>query len=114
MSPFRGLGGAGSFCVLHALFRVYAEDQPGGDVVAIRQLHDYVRDFPGIAFRTPFEAAQYLRERTDRGLILRQQLRRILTGAPSPAWAISRTAARRMAVRFLGLFIRAIARPSPE
>jgi hypothetical protein len=35
-------------------------------------------------------------------------------GAPSPAWAISRTAARRIAVRFLGLFIRAMARPCQE
>ena len=82
MSKFLSLARARSFCFVHPLFRIYTKDQPRGDVVAIRQLHDYVRDLPRIAFRTPFEASQYLQERTDRGLILRQQLRRILTGPP--------------------------------
>src|SRR5258707_8503526 len=84
MSPFVGLGGTRSFCLLHPLFRIDTEDQPHRHLVAIRQLHNYVRDFPRIAFRTPFESSQYLEERTDRGLILRQQVRRILTGAPCP------------------------------
>jgi len=82
MSKFLSLARSRSFGFLHPLFRIYTEDQPRGDVLAIRQLHDYVRDFPGIAFRMPFEASQYLRERTDRGLVLRQQLRRILAGPP--------------------------------
>src|SRR5277367_1588499 len=81
MSPFLGLGGAGGFRSLHSLFRINTKDQPHGHLVAIRQLHDYVRDFPRVAFRTPSEAAQYLQERTDRVLILRQQVRRILSGA---------------------------------
>src|SRR6202011_4116747 len=55
-----------------------------GHLVAICQLQNYVRYFPRIAFRTPFEASQYLQERTDGGLILRQQVRRILNGAPCP------------------------------
>ena len=60
MSPFLGLKCAGGFGSLHLLFGVYTEDQPHRYLVAIRQLHNYVRDFPRVAFRTPFEAAQYL------------------------------------------------------
>src|SRR5712692_6379870 len=84
MPPFVGLGGARGFCLLHPLFRIYTEDQPHWHLVAVRQLHNYVRDFPRITFQTPFEASQYLQERTDRGLILRQQVRRFLNGAPCP------------------------------
>jgi len=53
MSPFVGLGGARSFCLLHPLFRIDTEDQPHRHFVAVRQLYDYVRDLPRIAFRTP-------------------------------------------------------------
>src|SRR5258708_12733134 len=84
MPPFVGLGGTRSFCLLHPLFRIDTEDQPHRHLVTICQLENYARDFPRIAFRTPFESSQYLQERTDRGLILRQQVRRILTGAPCP------------------------------
>src|SRR5258708_7146369 len=84
MSPFLGLGSARGFCLLRPFFRIDTEDQPHRHLVAIRQLHNYVRDFPRIAFRTPFEPSQYLEERTDRCLVLGQQVRRILTGAPCP------------------------------
>jgi hypothetical protein len=47
-------------------------------------LHNYIRNLPRVAFRTPFEASQHLEYRTDRGLVVRQQVRRILTGAPGP------------------------------
>src|SRR5713101_8663700 len=84
MPPFLGLARTRSFRLLHPLFRIYTEDQPHWHLVAVRQLHNYVRDFPRITFQTPLEASQYLQERTDRGLILRQQVRRILNGAPCP------------------------------
>src|SRR5260370_17093106 len=84
MPPFFGLTRTSSFRLLHPLFRIYTEDQPHWHLVAVRQLHNYVRDFPRITFQTPFEASQYLQERTDRGVILRQQVRRILNGAPYP------------------------------
>jgi hypothetical protein len=82
--PFVGLGGARSFCLLHPLFCIHTEDQPHRHLVAICQLQNHVRDLSRIAFQTPFESSQHLQERTDRGLILRQQVRRILNGAPSP------------------------------
>src|SRR3984957_15550037 len=84
MSPFFGLARSRSFRLLHALFRIDTEDQPHRYLVAVRQLHDDIGDLPRIAFRTPFESSQYLEERTDRGLVLGQQVRRILTGAPCP------------------------------
>src|SRR6266850_3866266 len=84
MSPFLGLPCARSFCLLHPLFRIDTEDQPHRHLIATCQLHNYVRDFPRIAFQTAFETSQHLQERTDRGLILRQQVRRILNGAPCP------------------------------
>jgi len=58
MSPFLGLARARSFCLLHSFFCIYTKDQPHRHLVAICQLHNYVRDFPRIAFRTPFEASQ--------------------------------------------------------
>src|ERR1700674_3956982 len=84
MPPFLSLGGARSFCLLHPLFRIHTEDQPHRHLVAICQLQNHVRDLSRIAFETPFEASQHLQERTDRGLILRQQVRRILNGPPCP------------------------------
>src|SRR5882724_4369293 len=84
MSPFLGLHCAGGFCLLHPLFCIDTEDETHRHLVAICQLQNYVCDFPWIAFRSPFEASQYLQERTDGGLILRQQVRRILNGAPCP------------------------------
>jgi len=84
MPPFLGLARTRSFRLLHPAFRIDTEDQPHRHLVAIRELHNYVRYFPRIAFRTPFKASQYLQERTDRGLILRQQVRRILDRAPCP------------------------------
>jgi len=60
MPPFLSLRCAGGFRSLHSLFRIYTEDHPHRHLVAIRQLHNYVRDFPGIAFPTPFEASQYI------------------------------------------------------
>src|SRR5467141_332688 len=84
MSPLVGLGGARSLCLLHPLFRIDTEDQPHRHLVAICQLQNYARDLSRIAFQTPFESSQYLEERTDRGLILRQQVRSILNGAPCP------------------------------
>src|SRR6266446_10668149 len=84
MPPFLSLGGARSFCLLHPLFRIHTEDQPHRHLVAICQLQNHVRDLSRIAFQTPFESSQHLQERTDRGLILRQQVRRILNGLPCP------------------------------
>src|ERR1700726_1925909 len=84
MSPFFGLARSRSFRLLHALFRIYTEDQPHGHLVAVRQLHDHIGDLPRIAFRTPFESSQYLVHRTNRGLVVRQQVRHILTRAPCP------------------------------
>src|ERR1700720_3205730 len=84
MSKFLGLARSRGFRLLHPLFRIDTEDQPHWHLVAVRQLHDYVRDFSRIAFQTPFESPQYLEERTDRGLVLGQQVRRILTAAPCP------------------------------
>src|ERR1700737_1770363 len=84
MAPFLRLARTRGFRLLHSPLRIYAEDQPHRHLVAIRQLHNYVRYFPRIAFRAPFEASQYLEHRTDRGLVLRQQVLRILKGAPCP------------------------------
>ena len=58
MPPFLGLARTRSFRLLHPLFRIYTEDQPHWHLVAICQLHNYVRDLPRIAFRTSFEASQ--------------------------------------------------------
>src|SRR6266404_6011905 len=84
MSPFLGLARTGCFRLLHPLFRVYTEDQPHRHLVAIRQLHNYVGDLPRIPVRTPFEASQHLEYRTDRGLVVPQQVGRILPRAPCP------------------------------
>src|SRR5882757_7123405 len=84
MSPFLGFARARSFRLLHSFFRIDTEDQPHRHLVAICQLQNYARDLSRIAFRTPFESSQYLEERTDRGLVLGQQVWRILTGAPCP------------------------------
>src|SRR5580704_6414657 len=84
MSKFLGLARTRGFRLLHPLFRIDTEDQPHRQVVAVCQLHDYIRDLPRIAFRTPVEASQYLEYRTDRGLVVRQQVRRILTSTPCP------------------------------
>src|SRR6267142_814404 len=84
MSPFLGLTRTRSFRLLHPLFRVYTENQPHRHLVAICQLQNYLRDFSRIAFRTPLETSQHLEDRTDRGLVVRQKLRRILTRAPCP------------------------------
>src|SRR6202521_5682190 len=84
MSPFLGLARTRRFRLLHPLFRINTEDQPYRYLVAFYQLYNYIRDLPRIAFRTPFEASQHVEHRTDRGLVVRQQVRRILTGAPCP------------------------------
>src|SRR6266404_1844707 len=84
MSKFLGLTRSRGFRLLHPLFRIYAENQPHRHLVAICELQNYIRDLSGIAFRAPFEASQYLEHRTDRGLVVRQQVRRILTGTPRP------------------------------
>src|SRR5260221_12539278 len=87
MSPLLGLARPRSFRLLHTLFRIYTENQPHRHLVAICQLQNYVRDLSRIAFRAPFEASQYLEHRTDRGLVVRQHIRRILTGTPCPVGA---------------------------
>src|SRR5277367_1814479 len=84
MPPFLGLPGARSLSLLHSLFRIYTEDQPRRHLVAICELHDYIRDLAWITFRAPFESSQNLVHRTDRGLVFRQQVRHILTRAPCP------------------------------
>src|SRR6267143_3093793 len=84
MSPFLSLTRTRSFRLLHPLFRIYTENQPHRHLVAICQLQNYLRDLSRIAFRTPLEASQYLEHRADRGLVVRQKLRRILTRAPCP------------------------------
>ena len=87
MAPFFRFSRSRSFRLLHPIFRIYTEYQPERHVVAIRQLQNYIRNLPRIAFRTPFEASQHLEYRTDRCFVLRQQLRRILTSAPCPVGA---------------------------
>src|SRR5258708_19606270 len=84
MSPFLGLARARSFRLLDPLFRIDAEDQPHRHFVATCQLQNYIRDLPRIAFRTPFEASQYLEHRTDRGLVVRQHIPRLLADTPFP------------------------------
>src|SRR5260370_7060964 len=87
MSPFLGLARPRSFRLLHTLFRIYTENQSHRHLVTICQLQNYIRDLSRIAFRAPFEASQYLEHRTDRGLVVRQHIRRILTGTPCPVGA---------------------------
>src|SRR6266404_4826031 len=84
MPPFLGLACTRSFRLVHTLFRIYTEDQSHRHVIAVRQLHNHIRDLARITFRTSFEASQQLEHRTDGGLIVRQQIRRILPGAPRP------------------------------
>src|ERR1700719_2146198 len=84
MPPFLGLARPRSLRLLHTLFRIYTENQSHRHLVAICQLQNYIRDLSRIAFRALFEASQYLEHRTDRGLVVRQQGRRILTGTPCP------------------------------
>src|SRR5258706_15154565 len=84
MSKFLGLACTRSFRALHPLLRIYTENQPYRHFVAVCQSHDYFGDFPRIAFRAPFEASQHLEPRTDRFLVLRQQVRRILPSTPGP------------------------------
>ena len=56
MAPFLGFARTRSFRLLHPLFRIDTEDQPQRPLVAVCQLHNYIRDLPRIAFRTSFEA----------------------------------------------------------
>src|SRR5260370_25329051 len=84
MSPFLSLVRARSFCLLHPLFRIDTEDQPHRHLVAICKLQNYARDLSRIAFRTHFESSQHLVYRTDRGLIVRQQVWHVLTRARCP------------------------------
>src|ERR1700731_4500500 len=87
MAPFFRFTRSRSFPLPHPIFRIDTEDQPKRHVVAIRQLHNYIRDLPWVAFRTPLEASQHLEYRADRWFVFRQQLRRILTGTPRPVGA---------------------------
>jgi len=48
---------------------------------------DNVRDFPRIAFRTPFEASQYLQERTTVASYSRQQSGRHSERRAVPSWS---------------------------
>src|SRR5258707_14064650 len=84
MSPFLRLASTRRFRLLPPFFRIYTEEQPYRHLIAICQLHYYARDLSRIAFRTPFESSQHLVYRTDRGLVVRQQVRLILTRAPGP------------------------------
>src|SRR6202040_3293112 len=91
MPPLLRLACARSFRPLHTLLRIHTEDQPERHLIAVRQLHNHIRDLARIAFRTSFEAPQQLDHRTDRGFIVRQQIRRILPCAarpvgPNAAW----------------------------
>jgi hypothetical protein len=51
MSPFLGLQCASGYRSLHSLCRIDTEDQPHRHLVAIRKLHNHVREFPRIAFQ---------------------------------------------------------------
>src|SRR5260370_10101355 len=84
MPPLLRLACARSFRLVHALLRIHTEDQPDRHLIAVRQLHNHIRDLTRIAFRASFEASQQLEYRTDRGLIVGQQIRRILPCAPRP------------------------------
>src|ERR1700738_2755995 len=84
MPPLLILACTRSFRLMDALLRIHTEDQPDRHLIAVRQLHNHIRDLPRIAFRTSFETSQQLEYRTDRGLVLRQQIRRILPCTPRP------------------------------
>src|ERR1700674_5953961 len=84
MPPLLRLACARSFRPLHTLLRIYTEDQPDRHLIAVRQLHNHIRDLARIAFRTSFETSQQLEYRTDRGLVLWQQIRGILPCASRP------------------------------
>src|ERR1700693_6594391 len=84
MSPFFTFHCARASSLLPPRFRVTTENQPHRHLVAVRQLQNYVRDLSWIAFRTSFESSQNLVHCTDRGLVLRQQVRHILTRALCP------------------------------
>src|ERR1700738_2460970 len=84
MPPFLRLACARSFRLVHTLLGIHTENQPDRHLIAVRQLHNHIRDLPRVAFRTSFEASEQLEHRTDRALIVRQQIRRILPCAPRP------------------------------
>jgi hypothetical protein len=75
-----------------ALFRIHTEDQPQRQLVGICRSRNYNGDRPRIGIpNAPFKTSQHPEYRTDLGLILRHQVRLILTGAPLPkdAWSYS-------------------------
>ena len=72
MPPFLRLVRARSFRLVHTLFRIHAKDQPERHLIAVRQLHNQIRDLARIAFLTSFDTSQQLEYRADRGLIVRQ------------------------------------------
>src|ERR1700681_770676 len=84
MPPLLGLACARSFRMVHTLLRIHPENQPDRHLIAVRQLHNHIRDLARIAFRTSFETSQQLEYRTDRGLVLREQIRGILACTPRP------------------------------
>src|SRR5258708_1423954 len=84
MLPFLSLARTRSFRLLHPFFSIHTQDETSRHFVAIGQLHNYVRNLLRIAFRAPVETPQHLEHRTHSGLVLRQQLRRVLSCAPRP------------------------------
>src|ERR1700688_3610931 len=84
MPPLLRLACARSFRPSHTLLRIHTEDQPERHLIAVRQLHNHIRDLARIAFRTSFEASEQLEHRTDRSLIVRQKIRDILPCASRP------------------------------
>src|SRR5258708_38074126 len=84
MAPFLGFTCTCSLCPVYMFFRIYTENQPEWHLVAVRQSHNHIRDLARIAFQTAFDASQEVEHRTDRSLIIGQQVRRILPCPPRP------------------------------
>ena len=84
MPPFIGLACTRSFHPVHALFRIYTEDQSDRHLIAVCQLHNHIRDLARVALGTHFVALQQLQDRADRCFILPQKFRRLLSCAPCP------------------------------
>src|SRR5476649_2764431 len=91
MPPLLGLACACRFRLVHTLRRIHAQKQPERYLITVRELHNHIRDLTRIAFRTYLVASEELEHRTDRDLIVRQQIRRVL---PRPSRPVSPNTAR--------------------
>jgi hypothetical protein len=61
MPPFLGLARTCSFRLLHPFLRIYTQNQPERNFVAVCQLHNQIRYLARIAFLTAFDTFQSFR-----------------------------------------------------